>query len=177
MKSKYVLFAGLGLFVIGIAIGLCGAREFGVNCGAYGFVVIVLLFPISSVLEMIIRRKELKEKRREKLEQFRAEQAAIREERRKQAEEFEKQFQITEVKYLGPGATSQKRGGLKGAVVGGIFGGSVGAVVGASMLKNDKSLHCFAVKYGDGSVKIREVHPSSQEYKELMTYVKWEDIP
>lgn len=87
-----------------------------------------------------------------------------------------KRTDIVEVKYLGVGGTSQKRGGLGGALLGGFFAGPLGAVVGAAIPKNAEGLQRFAVKYADGRVKIKELHPNSWEYKELMKYVSWDDI-
>ena len=83
---------------------------------------------------------------------------------------------IVEVKYLGAGGMTQKRGGLGGALLGGFFAGPLGAVVGAAIPKNGEEKHRFAVKYADGRVKIKELHPNSWEYKELMKYVKWEEL-
>jgi hypothetical protein len=81
------------------------------------------------------------------------------------------------VKLLDGGSTTYKRGGLGGAVVGGLIGGLPGAVVGAAMPSADGTQkQKFAVKYSDGRVVIKELHPNEWEYKELMKYVKWEDI-
>ena len=84
---------------------------------------------------------------------------------------------IVEVKLLDGGSTTYKRGGLGGAVVGGLIGGLPGAVVGAAMPGTDGTQkQKFAVKYSDGRVVIKELHPNEWEYKELMKYVKWENI-
>lgn len=183
MKSKYVFFAGLSLFVLGLIIAVAGAYDFGKTCGVFGGVMMLLGFPIAGIVEMCVRYRELEEKRKAKLAKIKAEQAenrAHQEERRKELQQKEierqKKKQIVEVKYLGAGATTQKRGGLGGAVVGGFIAGPLGAVVGASIPKNAEGLQRFAVKYGDGRVVIKEVHPNSWEYKELMKYVKWEKI-
>ena len=39
-----------------------------------------------------------------------------------------------------------------------------------------QQLQRFAIKYADGHIVIKEVHPDTWEYKRLMKYVKWEDI-
>ena len=39
-----------------------------------------------------------------------------------------------------------------------------------------QQLQKFAIKYADGHIVIKEVHPDTFEYKKLMKYVKWEDI-
>lgn len=84
---------------------------------------------------------------------------------------------IVEVKLLAGGSTSYKRNGAGGAVIGGLVGGLPGAVIGASLPSTDGTQkQKFAVKYSDGRVVIKELHPNSWEYKELMKHVKWEDI-
>ena len=84
---------------------------------------------------------------------------------------------IVEVKLLEGGSTSYKRSGVGGAVIGGLVGGVPGAVIGAAIPSTDGTQkQKFAVKYSDGSVVIKELHPNSWEYKELMKYVKWEDV-
>jgi hypothetical protein len=39
-----------------------------------------------------------------------------------------------------------------------------------------QQLQKFAIKYADGHIVIKEVHPDTLEYKKLMKYVSWEDI-
>ena len=39
-----------------------------------------------------------------------------------------------------------------------------------------QQLQKFAIKYSDGHIEIKEVHPDTGEYKKLMKYVNWEDI-
>jgi len=183
MKSKYVFFGGLTLFALGLLIDIAGGYAFGESIGMIGGVVMLLGFPIAGIIEMIIRYPELEEKRKAK----RAKILIQREENRTKQAEHKKQWQqkeverqkknrIVDVKYLGSGAATQKRGGLGGAVLGGMVAGPLGAVIGASSTKNAESLHRFAVKYGDGRVEIKELHSNSWEYKELMKNVKWEDI-
>lgn len=87
-----------------------------------------------------------------------------------------KRTDIVEVKYLGTGATTQKRGGLGGFLLGGLFAGPIGAVVGAAIPENGDALQRFAVKYANGRVVIKDLHPNSWEYEELVKYVKWEDL-
>lgn len=83
---------------------------------------------------------------------------------------------IVEVKLLGAGMTVQKSGGLGGFVVGSMIAGPVGGAIGASSKRNFYQRERFAVKYSDGRVEIEEVVQDSNRYKELMKYVKWEDI-
>ena len=84
---------------------------------------------------------------------------------------------IVEVKLLDGGSVDFKRGGLGGAMVGGLVAGPLGAMVGATAHKGrGTQLQKFAVKYSDGHVVIKECHPNSWEYKDLMKYVKWEDM-
>ena len=183
MKSKYVFFLGLGLFVLGLIIGIVGPEEFGITVATIGGMIMLPGFLISLIIEMCICHQELEEKRKAKLKKIKAEQAEnrvrqeeLQKERKQKENERQKKNQIVEVKYLGSGATTQKRGGLGGAVVGGMVAGPLGAVVGASIPKNAEGLQRFAVKYGNGRIEIKEVHPNSWEYKELMKYVKWDEI-
>ena len=83
---------------------------------------------------------------------------------------------IVEVKLLGAGMTVQKSGGLGGFVVGSMIAGPVGGAIGATSKRNFYQRERFAVKYSDGHVEIEEVVQDSNRYKELMKYVKWEDI-
>ena len=39
-----------------------------------------------------------------------------------------------------------------------------------------QQLQKFAIKYADGHIVVKEVHPDTLEYKKLMKYVSWEDI-
>ena len=84
---------------------------------------------------------------------------------------------IVSVKYLGGGTVQEKKYGMKGILIGGFFGGVPGAVVG-SVLPNGKQRQKqkFAVKYGDGSVRIVECWPNSNTYRELMKRVAWEEL-
>lgn len=88
-----------------------------------------------------------------------------------------KNADIVEVKYLGGGTVQEKKYGMKGAVIGGFFGGVPGAVVG-SVLPSGKQRQKqkFAVKYSDGSVRIVECFQNSNTYRELVKYVKWEEL-
>lgn len=183
MKSKYVFWAGLGLFVVGLIIAVVGEHECGVTVGAIGGVIMFPVFLIALIVEMCIRYRELEEKRKAKLEKMKLEQlerqalrSELQKERRQKENKRRMQSQIVEVKYLGTGPAIQKRGGLGGAVMGGMVAGPIGAVVGASIPKNTKGLHRFAVKYGNGRIEIKEVHQNSWEYKNLMKYVKWDEL-
>lgn len=102
---------------------------------------------------------------------------SIAEAMRQQREQEKIARTIVEVKLLDGGSTTYKRGGLGGAAFGGFIGGAPGAIIGA-VLPSGKGTQKqkFAVKYGDGSVMIRECEPGSSEYKELMKHVKWEEI-
>lgn len=85
--------------------------------------------------------------------------------------------EIVEVKLLGGGSTKYKRGGLGGAALGAFIGGAPGAVLGA-ILPSGKGVRKqrFAVKFGDGRVKIWEFAPGTSGYNTMMKYVKWEDV-
>ena len=183
MKSKYVFFVGLGLLALGLLIDIAGGYAFGETIGMCGGIVMLLGFPIAGIIEMIIRYPELEEKRKakrakisEQQKEDRVKQAELKKQWQQKEIERQKKNHIVGVKYLGSGATAQEKGGLGGAVLGGMVAGPLGAVIGASSTKNVESLHRFAVKYGDGRLEIKELHPNSWEYKELMKYVKWEDI-
>lgn len=39
-----------------------------------------------------------------------------------------------------------------------------------------QQLQKFAIKYADGHIVIKEVHPGTGEYKKLMKYINWDDI-
>lgn len=81
---------------------------------------------------------------------------------------------IVEVKPLGTGSTDYRSFG--GAVVGGMVAGPLGAVIGGTQGGKGTQKLRFAIKYSDGSVKVKEVRPGSLEHNELMKYVSWEDI-
>lgn len=74
------------------------------------------------------------------------------EERAKLREQIASGNRIVEVKLL-PGGSTVFRMGIVG-----------------------QQLQKFAIKYADGHIVVKEVHPDTFEYKKLMKYVKWEDI-
>jgi hypothetical protein len=80
------------------------------------------------------------------------------------------------VKLLGGGSVKQKRAGAGGFALGGLLFGLPGAIAGAFIPDGTEQRQRFAVKYGDGRVEVKELHPNSWEYKELMKHVKWEDL-
>lgn len=81
---------------------------------------------------------------------------------------------IVEVKPLGAGSTDF--GSVGGALLGCMLAGPIGAVIGGTHGGKGKQKQRFAIKYDDGSVKVKEVTPGNMEYHLLMKYVKWEDI-
>lgn len=83
---------------------------------------------------------------------------------------------IVEVKLLGGGSVKQKRAGAGGFLLGGFLFGLPGAVAGSFIPDGTERLQRFAVRYGDGRVEVKECHPNSWEYKELIKHVKWEDL-
>lgn len=83
---------------------------------------------------------------------------------------------IVEVKLLGGGSVKQKRAGAGGFLLGGFLFGLPGAVAGSFIPDGTERLQRFAVRYGDGHVEVKECHPNSWEYKELIKHVKWEDL-
>ena len=141
---------------------------------------VVVGIPVGLIVYVLVNYRELEEKRKARLAKIREENRVRQEEHRKewQSKEIERQkkYQIVEVKYLGLGKTTQKRGGLGGFLLGGFFGGPIGAVVGAMIPENGDALQRFAVKYADGRVVIKDLHPNSWEYKKLVKLVKWEDL-
>lgn len=138
------------------------------------FVVFAIVFFCVICLPVIIHEKRKSpEQKREEQERFAQNRAALAEQYRADREARK----IVEVKLLGGGSTTYKRGGLGGAAFGGFIGGAPGAIVGA-VLPSGKGVQKqkFAVKYANGEVAVREYAPGTSEYKELMKYVKWEDI-
>lgn len=83
---------------------------------------------------------------------------------------------IVEVKLLGGGSVKQKRAGAGGFALGGLLFGLPGAIAGSFIPDGTERLQRFAVRYGDGRVEVKECHPNSWEYKELIKRVKWEDL-
>lgn len=171
MKSKYVLIADGLLFFAGLIAAVCGSTNFG--AGILGFSVIIL--PIVLIIFLAeccaVHRKKRPVDEAQVARQERYEREV---EARRLAKQKAKT--IVEVKMLGVGATSQKRGGLGGAILGGFVAGPIGAVVGAAIPTNGEQKVRFAVRYGDGRVEVKEYHPNSWEYKELIKHVKWEDL-
>lgn len=141
---------------------------------------IILLIPVVIIVYAIVNYRQLEEKRKARLTKNKEIRAQRQEETKmgQLARELERKRKTTivEVKYLGTGAVTQKRGGLGGAMLGGFFAGPIGAVVGAVLPKNVEGLHRFAVRYANGRVEIKELHPNSWEYKKLIKMVKWEEL-
>jgi len=81
--------------------------------------------------------------------------------------------QIVEVRYIGPGSTYVKRGGVKGAFLGGFLAGDVGAFLGSAMPVEERLYHRFAVRYDNGRQKIVECLEGSARYEELMNRINW----
>ena len=191
------ILVDVGLFVLSV-IGGAATRE-----GTANFYFMLLCFSTMLVFSFLLiayivqkiakynepdereARREAREARQVKKE----EEAAARQEiaRKQAAQRVEKQKErydrlyaqgkiIVEVKLLGAGMTVQKSGGLGGFVVGSMIAGPVGGAIGASAKRNFYQRERFAVKYSDGHVEIEEVVQDSNRYKELMKYVKWEDI-
>jgi hypothetical protein len=131
-------------------------------------ILMIVLFALAPVVGRSQAQKRWEEKNRK------ANEDAMR---RDQEWKYAHGKVIVEVKMLGGGSTAYKHRGVGGAVVGGLIGGVPGAIVGAALPSTDGTQkQKFAVKYSDGKVVIKELHPNSWEYKELMKYVKWEDI-
>lgn len=131
-------------------------------------ILIIVLFALVPVVKKSEAQKRWEEKNRK------ANEDAMR---REQEWKYAHGKVIVEVKLLGGGSTAYKHRGVSGAIVGGFFGSIPGAVVGAALPSTDGTQkQRFAVKYSDGKVVIKELHPNSWEYKELMKYVKWEDV-
>ena len=81
---------------------------------------------------------------------------------------------IVEVKPLGAGSADFKSFG--GAILGSLIAGPIGAVIGGTQGGSGRPRQRFAVRYSDGSIKIREFRVNSREYKELMKHVRWDDM-
>ena len=179
MKSRYILYTGLGLFGLSLLIAMAGALEFGQICAMISALVMYLVYPIALIIDISIHYQELKEKRKARLAKAREEHRLRQHEARKIVVEHQNRHNIIDVKYLGPGAAIYQHGTLSGALWGGFFGGPIGFVVGAMLgspnPKEGESLQQFAVTYGDGHIEIKELHPNNWEYKKLIQMVKWED--
>jgi hypothetical protein len=169
------------LFISGCTLGVSNA-PFG-----YGVMTlsIMLLFalPFVAFADEKADKKKNPEKYRLKAEKLQAEKDRLRAEREvRRAETHRKEERrryensIVEVKIIGGGSTKNKTHGLGGAIVGGALFGVPGAIVGSVIPKGTEQMVRFAVKYGSGKVVIKECHPNSWEYKELMKHVKWEDL-
>lgn len=105
-----------------------------------------------------------------------AERRAKAEEQWQKREAMKYARSIVEVKLLGGGSVKQKRAGVGGFALGGFLFGLPGAIVGSFIPDGTEQRQRFAVRYGDGRVEVKELHPNSWEYKELMKHVKWEDL-
>ena len=177
--GKWIMRSAYTAMIVGLAIGISTDSDRGFGLFTIGL--------ISLLVGAVIRWKEEAPERNRRQEEIRRKHEARMAENQKNREKLEAERQereakrkakvtIAEVKYLGAGRQTQSGGGLGGAIVGGMVAGPLGAVVGATAKKNDDQKQRFAVKYGDGRIEIKEVHPNSWEYKELMKHVKWEDL-
>lgn len=193
MKSKYVFVTGLILLIIGLAVCVNGYStdetlyEFGTSVTTFGSMVMIPGFLLALILELIIRYHELEEKRKSRLAEMKEKQAINRAKFEESISELKEEFskitqtrkpkeQIVEVKYLGTGAIIEKNGTLGGTLLGGLIAGPLGAAIGATSPHSEEALHRFAIKYGDGKIEIKDLHPNSPEFKKLLKFVKWEDI-
>lgn len=152
MKKKTLVWIAVGCMVGGLLTGLLPVFIIGMILGA-GLL-------IAAPLPYLVKRREVwLEKQNEKNRQYEAD------------------HRIVSVKYLGGGTIQEKKYGMKGFLVGGFFGGVPGALVG-SVLPSGKQRQKqkFAVKYGDGRVRIVECFKSSSTYDELMKHVSWEEL-
>lgn len=171
MKSKYVLIADGLMFFAGLIAAVCGSTNFG--AGLLGFSVIIL--PIILII-FLVECCVVHRKKRPVDEAKEAARKAKEEELWRKREEMKYARSIVEVKLLGGGSVKQKRAGAGGFLLGGFLFGLPGAVAGSFIPDGTERLQRFAVRYGDGRVEVKELHPNSWEYKELMKHVKWEDL-
>ena len=173
MKIRYFLWLALVAFLLALFAFMAGIDSIEEILLFISVITIVLTLPVSLIIYTCVHYRELEEKRRKRLA-----------ERRERLDEIgftrHKQYEVVEVKYLGPGAVKYRHGGLSGALWGGFLGGPIGFVVGAILgspnPKEDTSLQQFVVKYADGHIEIKELHPNNWEYKKLIKMVKWEEI-
>jgi hypothetical protein len=162
------------LFVGGCTLGVAG-----VDAGSSVMVSSVLaLFalPFVGLIENSIDRKRHPEKYAEKKRKREAELQAYEKAQKEKDDRRRQEQTIVEVKMIGGGSSVHKRYGLGGAVVGGLLFNIPGAIVGAMIPKGSEQLQRFIVKYGDGHIETKDVHPNSREYKQLIKHVKLEDL-
>ena len=161
-----ILGAYVALMVVMGVLAYAGLADFA---GTVMAIAVLMFVPVVIIAAGVHLRKN-REKYQEKAERARleAEQNRV---------ELAEARRIVEVKLLGGGTTNYKRNGLGGAVVGAMVAGPVGALIGGTASSGKgKQKQKFAVKYGDGSVSIVECDRRSRRYKELMGYVKWEEL-
>lgn len=162
------------LFIGGCAVGVAG-NDAGVSVMSAS-IVLLLVLPLVGAIENAVDRKRHPEKYAEKQRKHKAEMQAYKKAQEDKLARRRQSQTIVEVKLIGGGSSVHKRYGLGGAVVGGLLFNIPGAIVGAMIPKGSEQLQRFIVKYGDGHIETKDIHPNSREYKQLIKHVKFEDF-
>lgn len=134
-----------------------------------------ILLAVTIVIEIVIVVVVCKGWNSKKQQEFRAKHEE--EVKRWEEQRYKEGKVIVEAKIIGTGDGSQGKYGLGGALAGGLIGGVPGAIVGAALPngRSDQKIR-FLVKYSDGRIVTKDCWPNGWEYKELIKYVKWEDV-